>query len=75
MRHEIDVALDLLETTRLKLRQLIEMTRDYEGTDAVHAQVDLGHAEHEVKRAISFVNRLVVNGKKPWDRVDSSTTE
>lgn len=69
MRHDIEVAIDLLETARLKIRQLMEQAGEYEKPASTHAQVDLGHAEHEVRRAISFVNRLLVNGKKPWDEV------
>lgn len=69
MRHDIEVAIDLLETARLKIRQLMEQAREYEKPASTHAHVDLGHAEHEVKRAIGFVNRLLVNGRKPWDEV------
>lgn len=68
MRHDIEVALDLLETARLKIRQLIDQAKIY---DDIHAQVDLGHAEHDLQRAVHFVNRLLVNGKKPWDQVDA----
>lgn len=68
MRHDIEVAIDLLETALRKIRQIKEQARDF-GQDGVYAQVDLGHAEHEVKRAIGYVNRLVVNGRKPWDEV------
>lgn len=68
MRHDIEVAIDLLETALRKIGQIKEQARDF-GQDGVYAQVDLGHAEHEVNRAIGYVNRLVVNGKKPWDEV------
>lgn len=69
MTHDIEVAIDLLETARSKIRQLIEQAGEYEDPHRVHAQVDLGHAERQVQCAISFVNRLLVNGHKPWDEV------
>lgn len=71
MRSDIDVALDLMEAAQTKIRQLMVMAGEYEGVEAVHAKVDLGHAEHDLKRAIGFVNRLVVNGQKPWDQVNA----
>jgi hypothetical protein len=67
MRSEIDAAIDLLQAAKAKLRQIKQMADSYPKPDSVHAQVDVGHAEYQVERAIGFVNRLVVNGRKPWD--------
>ena len=73
MRNDIDAALDLMEAARIKIRELMVMADDYkdDGKHAIWAKVDLGHAEHELKRAIGYVQRLVVNGVKPWDREDA----
>lgn len=75
MRSDIDVAIDLMEAARTKIRQLMVMADEYrdqdDGKHAIWARVDLGHAEHELKRAIGFTQRLIVNGQKPWDQVDA----
>lgn len=73
MRSDIDVAIDLMEAARTKIRELMVMADEYrdDGKHAIWAKVDLGHAEHELKRAIGYVNRLVDNGAKPWDQVDA----
>lgn len=69
MRSDIDTTIDLMEAALEKIRQLKVMSDEYkdDGKHAIWARVDLGHAEHELKRAIGYVNRLVMNGKKPWD--------
>lgn len=69
MRNDIEEAVMLIDVAIFRVNRLMKAVREQYGSvrDVVHAEVDLGHSLHELNRARSFVNRLLVNGKKPWD--------
>lgn len=59
-----------IEAIRDRVRNCIEETKKYETEHydaAVWARVDLGHADRRLNDAQHMLNRLIVNGRKPWD--------
>lgn len=67
MRDEITSVRDSINAVREQVRTLMGECRQRDGREWVYASVDLGHAEHSLHRASDFVNRLLANGKRPWD--------
>lgn len=70
MNQEIHDLLAVLQDTRRRLHALIEQTSQYQDDqwgNLVGARVDLRHADREIDSAASYIRRLIVNGKKPWD--------
>lgn len=65
MRKDIHELMDVLTDTRGRISVLSQAIAGYE--EAGGALADLGHADHNIERAWHFLNRLIVNGQRPWD--------
>lgn len=65
MNQEIDAVIEELGSLQKRVRDLADLaSREYSD---IGARVDLLHAEHQIKSASSFVNRLRCNGRRAWD--------
>ena len=71
VRSDITEAVRDLKEERARIRTILKEVRQFDDRVAVGAQVDLMHADTSLDRAISMLNRLLVNGVMPWDKEDA----
>jgi hypothetical protein len=67
---DIRELLAALKDSRARIRSLIDQTKDYEEDrwqSLRAARTDLTHADAAIDRAETMIQRLIVNGIKPWD--------
>lgn len=70
MNTELAELITILKDARARLRTLIADCalyghQDYDYREAVWTAVDLGHAEHDIDRAIGFIDKFFINNRKP----------
>lgn len=72
MRGQIDELLAILADARHRITELIAQTDRYQDDrygSLIGARVDLHAAGNQINRAEIYIQRLIVNGTKPWDEV------
>lgn len=69
MRNEMRALIEELTAIRDKITVLTEETKEFQGDEPVWTRVDLLHADHDIDRAVGFLQKFFVNKYKPEEWV------
>ena len=65
MNTELSELSAILKDARARLHTLIADCALYDHREAVWTAVDLGHAEHDIDRAVGFIDKFFTNNHSP----------